>query len=107
MTAAQNRPPVAKRVWHKMQEQQRQLARQQATRGLTVMWILATAYLVAMTVWYLPAVWPMPSAVLQAVYSSLSNGALLAGIAVAFTSIALGACRLLFMDDRIEFPSTR
>jgi hypothetical protein len=106
MTSAQGRPPTAKRVWHKMQERQRQFARRQATRGLAVMWALAAAYLVALTTWYFPALWPTSSAVLQAAYSSLSNGAVLAGITTASTSIALGALCLLFMGSRIESPAT-
>jgi hypothetical protein len=104
--SAQNQPPKAKRVWHKMQERQRQLSRRQATRGLAVMWALAAVYLVALAAWYFPALWPTSSAVLQATYSSLLNGTVLTGITAASTSIALGALCLIFMESRIESTAT-
>jgi hypothetical protein len=105
--SAQCQPPTAKRVWRKMQERQRQFARRQATKGLTVMWVLAAAYLVAFSIGYLPSLWPTPAALFPATYSSFSNGMVLAGITAAFISIVLGAMCLLFMDGRIESPLTR
>lgn len=98
ITSAQNLPPTAKRVWRKMQERQRHFARKQATRGLTVMWVLAAAYLLAFTVWNLSALWPVSLTVLQATYSPLLNGTVLAGIMAASAFIVIGALSLLFVE---------
>ncbi|MGC2213715.1 MAG: hypothetical protein WA602_10980 [Silvibacterium sp.] len=102
MTSAQSQPPAPKRMWRKMQEQRQHFARKQATRGLALMWGLATVYFVALAVRYLPAVWHAQSAEFELAYSSLSSGMVIVSVAIAFPLIALGSCYLLFADGRID-----
>ena len=102
ITSAQGQPPAPQQIWRQMQERRQQFARRRATRGLAVMWALATVYFIVLLACYLPALWHAQSANLEVSFRFLENGTALAGIAISVISVALGSCYLLISGRRID-----
>jgi len=89
ITSAQSQPPAPKRIWRKMSERRQQFARRRATRGLAVMWVLATVYFIVLWACYVT-------------FRFFENGMTLAGIAISVISVALGSCYLLVSGRGID-----
>ena len=101
--AAQTPPPPANIVWQKVRAQRQRVALRRATQCVTVMSILAALYAIALTAWYLPQVWHMQPSQLATSLSTLSSGAVFAGVLTAILAVFLGSCCLAFLGSRTNF----
>jgi uncharacterized membrane protein YwzB len=103
MTRTESRPLAVKAAWRKIQRQKQRFVVQRATNGMVLMRLFAAAYLVAVAAWCLQTFWDLQSAELNAAFRALPAEISHAALAIIFACIALGACCLLFMGNRVDF----